>query len=78
MGRSLSTEPSIQRCGEGFQGTASPVFGSLARIVAAEKTRGTEHEAALRIDQYEGILANKTVSIDTHTADQIKTLGAVM
>ena len=35
MGISLSTEPSIHRCGEGFHGTASPVLGSLARSEAA-------------------------------------------
>ena len=34
IGMSLSTEPSIHRCGEGFHGTASPVLGSLARMVA--------------------------------------------
>lgn len=47
IGISLSTEPSIHRCGEGFQGTASPVLGSLAKREAAEKMRGTEHDAAL-------------------------------
>ena len=47
MGISLSTEPSIHRCGEGFHGTASPVLGSLARSEAAVKIHGTEQDAAL-------------------------------
>jgi hypothetical protein len=47
IGRSLSTDPSIQRWGDGFHGTASPVFGSFAKSDAAEKIKGTEHEAAL-------------------------------
>ena len=34
-------------CGEGFQGTAWLVFGSLASREAAVKTKGTEHDAAL-------------------------------
>lgn len=48
MGKSLSTEPSIQpSVGVGFQGTSFPVFGSLAISEAAEKTSGTEQEAHL-------------------------------
>jgi hypothetical protein len=45
IGKSLSTDPSIQR-GEGFQGTNSLVFGSFARSEAGENMRGTEHDAA--------------------------------
>jgi hypothetical protein len=48
MGRSLSTEPSIQPAlGVGFHGTSFPVFGSLASKEAGEKTNGTEHDAHL-------------------------------
>ncbi len=43
---SLSTEPSIHLWGEGFQGTASPVLGSLARRAAAVYMNGTEQDAA--------------------------------
>lgn len=48
MGRSLSTEPSIQPAGDAFHGTASPVRGSLARSAAGENTSGTLQLAALR------------------------------
>lgn len=48
IGRSLSTEPSIQCCGEGFQGTSFPVLGSFASSEAAVNTKGTEQDAALR------------------------------
>ena len=43
---SLSTEPSIHLCGEGFQGTAFPVLGSFASNAAAVYMNGTEQEAA--------------------------------
>lgn len=74
MGISLSTEPSIQRWGEGFQGTASPVLGSLAKREAAEKMKGTEQDAALVNNQ---CLSQLVLDSVTYTADQISTLGAV-
>jgi hypothetical protein len=50
MGRSLSTEPSIQLASDvWFHGTAFPVLGSLAKIEAAEKRNGTEQDAQLKI-----------------------------
>ena len=49
MGRSLSTEPSIQRWGDAFQGCARPVFGSFARISEEEKMKGTEQDAAMAL-----------------------------
>lgn len=49
MGMSLSTDPSIHRCGEGFHGAVFPVLGSLASKVAEEKITGTEQEAALEL-----------------------------
>lgn len=70
---SLSTEPSIQRCGEAFQGIASPVFGSFASIDAAEKMNGTEQDAALSSVSSQSY----NDGCMTYTADQISTLGAV-
>lgn len=50
MGRSLSTEPSIQpSLGEGFHGTSFPVVRSLVKSDAAENTNGTEHDAHLLV-----------------------------
>ena len=74
MGMSLSTDPSIHRCGDGSQGTASPVLGSLASSDAAVYTNGTEHEAALR---YVSELGADDKRRSTYTADQMRTLGAV-
>jgi hypothetical protein len=52
MGKSLSTDPSIQRCGDVFHGTSAPVRGSLAKMEAGEKMNGTEHDAALENVRY--------------------------
>lgn len=74
IGRSLSTEPSIQPAGDEFQGTASPVRGSFARSGAGEKTRGTLQLAALHCvsQRRDSIVATRT-----YTADQMSTFGAV-
>lgn len=76
MGRSLSTEPSIQPSfGVGSQGTSRPVFPSLAMRDAAEKTNGTEHDAHLLLLVCH-VSGNQSLD-GTHTADQIITSGAV-
>lgn len=46
MGRSLSTLPSIQRCGDGSQGVGRPVCGSFAKSEVEVKRKGTEQDAA--------------------------------
>ena len=75
IGRSLSTEPSIQvASGFGSQGTSWPVFGSLAKSEAFLYTSGTEQDVHLS-----GISTRtKRSLVATYTADQIMTFGAVM
>lgn len=73
IGRSLSTEPSIQRCavrdGDGpFQGTLSPVVGSLARIEEGVNTKGTEQEVALFRCQHSVEMSKEEKYYDLHCA----------
>ena len=67
MGMSLSTDPSIHLCGEGSQGTASPVLGSFASREAAEKMNGTEHDAALETYQRHESNPNQRIPLTLQT-----------